>query len=353
MLELMPEVYLVTLFGLLGGVVLGLAARLSRFCTLGAIEDALYGQDYTLVRMWGVAIGIAIAVVHLAALSGLVILPESVYRSVPFTPLMTIFGGLVFGTGMAFSGNCGFGALSRLGGGDLRSFVIILVMGVTAYAVSSGLFSNITLWLRDVLTLDDTTPGLLDAVSHVVNIDVSLLGIVAGLTIFVFSLSESSFLNRLKYPFWGSAVGLAIASGWIGTHWIAQVGFEGIQPVSHSFTAPIGSTILYVMTSSGNGLSFAIGSVAGVWLGAVMGSLIKGHFRLEACEDPRELQRQIVGAMMMGLGASFAFGCSVGQGLSAMSVLSVNAPLTVISILIGARMGLAYLISGRFLFLNR
>ena len=90
----------------------------------------------------------------------------------------------------------------------------------------------------------------------------------------------------------------------------------------------------------------------GVWTGAVFGSLIKGHFKLEACEDPRELQRQIAGAILMGVGATFAFGCSVGQGLSAMAVLSVNAPLAIISIFVGARLGLSYLITGRFMFLK-
>ena len=353
MLNLLSEIMLVTLIALSGGVVLGLAARLSRFCTLGAIEDAIYGHDYTLIRMWGVAISCAIFCVHCAAYYEVVTLQNSMYRMVPFTPVMTILGGSIFGIGMAFSGNCGFGALSRLGGGDLRSFVIILVMGVTAYAVSSGLFSSITLWLRDTLTVSTHTPGLFDAISHRSGTSVPMIGMSFGCIVFALACSDRAFLGRRKFLIWGTAVGLAISSGWIGTHWVSKVGFEDIQPVSHSFTSPIGTTILYVMTSSGYGLSFAVGSVSGVWLGALAGSLIKGHFRLEACEDPRELQRQITGAIMMGLGASFAFGCSLGQGLSAMSVLSVNAPLTVISILIGARLGLAYLISGRFMFNGR
>ena len=130
-------------------------------------------------------------------------------------------------------------------------------------------------------------------------------------------------------------------------HLIAQIGFSGLRPVSHSFTAPIGSTILYLMTSSGTSPSFGIGSVFGVWSGALIGSLIKGHFRLEACEDPRELQRQIGGAMMMGVGAILAYGCSIGQGVSAMAVLSFNAPIALASIFIGAKLGLSYLISGR------
>ena len=100
------------------------------------------------------------------------------------------------------------------------------------------------------------------------------------------------------------------------------------------------------MTASGGGLSFGIGSVAGVWTGAFIGSLIKGHFRWEACEDPRELRRQIFGAVLMGAGAVVAVGCSVGQGISAFSLLAYSAPVTFLAILAGAAIGLRQLIEG-------
>ena len=37
---------------------LGLAARIGRFCTLGAIEDYLHGDSHTRLRMWGLAISL-------------------------------------------------------------------------------------------------------------------------------------------------------------------------------------------------------------------------------------------------------------------------------------------------------
>jgi hypothetical protein len=104
--------------------------------------------------------------------------------------------------------------------------------------------------------------------------------------------------------------------------------------------------MLYAMTSSGNSISFGTGSVVGVILGALIGSLIKGHFRWEVCDDPRELRRQILGAALMGVGAVVAVGCSVGQGLSAFSVLTFSAPVTLACILMGAAIGLRQLILG-------
>ena len=100
------------------------------------------------------------------------------------------------------------------------------------------------------------------------------------------------------------------------------------------------------MTASGRDLSFALGSVSGVLIGAFIGSLIKGHFRWEACEDPRELKRQILGAILMGAGAVIALGCTVGQGITAFSTLTYSAPVTFASIFIGAAFGLRQLITG-------
>ena len=108
----------------------------------------------------------------------------------------------------------------------------------------------------------------------------------------------------------------------------------------------MGDTIYYSITASGNALSFSVGSVLGVIIGAALGSYSKGHFRWEACDDPRELRRQMAGAAMMGPGAILAVGCSVGQGISAFSVLAYSAPITFAAIFLGAALGLRQLITG-------
>tara|TARA_B110000114_G_C15003296_1_gene361713 strand:+ start:84 stop:563 length:480 start_codon:yes stop_codon:yes gene_type:complete len=145
---------------------------------------------------------------------------------------------------------------------------------------------------------------------------------------------------------WGAVVGLAITSGWVGTQWMASNGFEGLPVVSHTFSAPIGESLLYLMTASGTSVSFATGSVSGVLIGSLLGSLINGHFRWEACDDQRELRRQIFGAAAMGVGSVSALGCSIGQGLSAFSVLAYSAPVTLFCIMLGAGIGLRQLIHG-------
>ena len=346
MLELFPETWIVAAVGVAGGVLLGLAARLGRFCTLGAIEDLLYGGSDTRLRMWCLAIGVAVAGSFALAGLGLFDPGASFYHSIRWMPLASIAGGLAFGYGMALAGNCGYGAIARLGGGDLRSFVIVLVMGVSAYVVLAGPLAPVRNWLFPQEAVTGTPPALAAYAAAWTGLPPALFGLAAGAGLIALALASPELRRSPKSIFWAAVVGLAVVSGWAGTHWVAATGFEALPVVSHSFSAPVGESILFAMTGSARPVSFAVGSVAGVWLGAFIGSLLKGHFRWEACEDPRELRRQIFGAILMGGGAVLAMGCSVGQGLTAFSTLAVSAPVTFLAIFAGAALGLRQLIEG-------
>lgn len=340
------EHQLVALAGLLGGLCLGLAARTGRFCSLGAIEDALYGGSTVRLRSWGVALGVAILGVF--TLMGAGLLPEAPYHlALRWNPWASIAGGLVFGYGMALSGMCGFGAIARLGGGDLRSFVIVLAMGVSTFIVLSGPLAplRVALFPQELAT-GAVPPGIAHRLAALTGLPVAGIGMVIGAAVLAGALAHRPLLRKPSAILWGAVVGLGVLIGWAGTAWVARTGFEGTPVMSHSFAAPLGESILWWMTGSARPLTFAVGSVAGVWLGAFVGSLIKGHFRWEACEDPRELRRQILGAGLMGGGAVVAVGCTVGQGLSAFSLLAFSAPVTAAAIFAGAAFGLRQLIVG-------
>ncbi|MCF6233351.1 MAG: YeeE/YedE family protein [Rhodobacteraceae bacterium] len=347
MLNLVSESQMVVMIGAFGGVLLGLAARLGRFCTLGAIEDVLYGGSDTRMRMWAVAIGTAVIGSFTLMGTGLLTAGDTYYLSISWMPAASIIGGLMFGYGMAMSGNCGYGAIARLGGGDLRSFVIVLVMGVAAYMVLAGPLAP----LRDLLfhqsdVTNGVRPGMAHHLSAWTGLPVAGIGIAVGLGFCALGLASPGLRRDPKALFWSVVVGLAIVSGWAGTQWVFDTGFDALPVVSHSYSAPVGETLLYAMTGSARSASFAVGSVSGVLVGAFAGTLIRGHFRWEACEDARELRRQIIGAAIMGMGAVIALGCTVGQGLTAFSVLAISAPVTFLAIFAGAAVGLRQLIVG-------
>lgn len=346
MFELFSEPVWVAVVGLIGGILLGLAARIGRFCTLGAIEDLYYGENTLRLRMWGIAIGTAVAGTYALSAFGWLDLQQTLYLSRDWNPAESIFGGLLFGYGMALAGNCGYGALARVGGGDLRSLLIVLIMGISAYVTLGGPLSGLR--IRAFGASEPAAPD--QTYAHLfagwTGSAVETVGIALGAAVILLTLLSKSLRSSPAHIFWGMIAGLAIVSGWAGTQWVANAGFDGTPVVSHTFSAPIGESLLYMMTSSGNSIGFGTGSVIGVLVGSFLGSLIKGHFRWEACEDERELRRQIIGAVLMGIGAVIAVGCSVGQGLSAFSVLAFSAPLTLLCIMIGAAIGLRQLILG-------
>lgn len=332
------------LLGLPGGLLLGLAARRARFCTLGAIEGAIYADDLSGLRMWAVALATAIFGAALAAAAGLFDPAQAFFMQLRWNPLASIAGGLMFGYGMALAGNCGYGALARLGGGDLRSFVVVGVLGVSAAMTAGGPLAPLRAALFPPVPLDpgEAAPGLL-AVSAAPPLAVAALVAAALLG---WALRDPAFRAARAKIFWATMVGVAVISGWALTGMLAEADLGATALASHSFADPLGESILWLMTASGGGMDFGFGSVTGVWLGALLGSWQGGQFRWEACEDVSELRRQIFGATLMGIGGVTAMGCSVGQGLTAFSLLHWGAPVTLAAIVAGAALGLRQLISG-------
>jgi uncharacterized membrane protein YedE/YeeE len=345
-LELIGEPATVLLIGAGGGILLGLAARLGKLCTLGMIEDVHFGQDYGRLWMWLTALGTAILLNFWADALGVLDLSATLRLSNSYSILGAIVGGLLFGYGMAQAGNCGYGVLARLGGGDIRALMIAIVMGVTASAAIFGVLGSLRPALFPIEPVASGPSGLAHLLERSTGLSTSAIGMALGALILAASIRFQQAGQRLRRVGWGVVAGIAISSGFLGTYWVVTHGF-GTWPVdSHSFTAPIGETIHYAMFSSGLAPKFGMGSVIGVILGGAIGSFIQDGFRWEACEDPRELRRQMGGAAAMGLGAVLAAGCSVGQGLSALSLLSTTAPIVVASIWVGAWIGLRHLLVG-------
>ncbi|SFI30831.1 YeeE/YedE family protein [Albimonas pacifica] len=336
---------LAALAGLLGGIALGLAARLGNFCTLGALEHALFGRDRTRLRMWGVTLGVAVLSVQGLAGLGLIDLPASFHRAIAWNPLASVLGGLTFGYGMALAGNCGFGALVRVGGGDARSLVVVAVMGVAGFATLAGPLAP----LRAALFPQSPSEGPQDIASVLASVSGLPAGAVAlgiGLALLAWGLTHAPLRAAPAQIAWAAVAGLAVAWGFAATSWLAWASLGGVAVEGPSFTAPVGRTILWLMTSTGADASFSVGSVLGVVIGALAGSLRRGGFRWEACEDPRELGRQVGGAALMGVGGVVAMGCAIGQGLSGFATLAWSGPVTLAAICAGAALGLHRMIAG-------
>jgi uncharacterized protein len=349
-MELASSSWFPAIAGLVAGCVLGFAARRQHFCTMSALERHWYAGDDTGLRTWVLVAAVALTLTQLAQFAGYADTRSSFYLSSNLAWTGSITGGLAFGFGMALVGTCGLGALVRLGGGSLRSLVVLLVLGLSALAAQKGLIAQLRVELVDKLALDLSFAGdqsLGSIASAIVGTDVSAAVAfiaVAGLLWWV--LRDPAYRRNIRAISTAAIIGAVIAFGWVVTTLASQHSFDPVQIEAGSFVVPVADTFMQVITFTGVLPDYGVGLVVGVIVGAAVCAMRRRDVRWEACDDARELGRHLVGGFLMGVGGVFAMGCTIGQGVTAVSALAASAPIVMISIAVGARMGLAYLIEG-------
>ncbi|MEQ1698272.1 MAG: YeeE/YedE family protein [Hyphomicrobiaceae bacterium] len=349
----MTEVSVLLSGGLLCGLLAGAAAQFGRLCTFSAIEDAVLAGDFRRGRAFGLALATALLLTQTLAALNLVSLTGNPYDHARIELAGLLFGAALFGLGMSLVGTCGFGLLMRAGTGDLRALVTAGILGVAAAAASGGLLSPARLWIASLLSIPTDALGwkALQSASHSVlhmpaQFPVTALVVTALLAV---TFGSARFRKRPKLIVAGVLLGAAVAGGWIVTGVLADP-FGNHRLESLTFVGPIARIVLLTMGETIHHATFAVGSVLGVAAGSFAVAWRRDELRWEAFDDQREMRRHILGAIFMGLGGVLAKGCTIGQGLSASSVLAATAPLAILSMIAGARLGLYYLIEGRTYF---
>jgi uncharacterized protein len=338
------------LAGVLIGSVMGYFGRRHHFCTLAALERHWFAADSSGLRGWVLAAASALLATQLVAATGFADISGSFYLTEPVPVAGAIVGGLMFGFGMALVGTCGFGAVLRLGGGNLRALVVLTGIGLAALAAQRGITGHLRAAILDPMSLRFEGAGgqsLAAPLSSLLGVDVSLpLGLLLAGAALWWIFHDKKFRGDRGRIISGFAIGLSIAAGWVVTSHYAHALFRPVQIEAGSFVMPVGDAILQLITVTGSAPDYGVGLAAGVFLGAALAAWKASDMRWEACDDARELSRHLLGAFLMGTGGVFALGCTIGQGVSAVSVLAASAPLSMISIAIGARIGLGLLLEG-------
>lgn len=344
----------------------GWIAAKTNFCTMGALSDVVNMGHWGRMRMWLLAI--AVAIVGTAALSwfGQVDLAKAIARRPTLPWLSLLLGGAVFGVGMTLAGGCANKNLLRLGGGSVRSLVVLVFLAITSYMTLKGLFGAWRASWLDPVSIDLAGRGwsdqglgtLLSRVSGVDARSASLLvAAVCALALLAFVFKDARFrANRLQV-FGGVALGAIIVAGWYVT---GHLGYgenpETLETVyfatntrtleSLSFVAPLafGLELLMLWTDQSLHVTFGIASVIGVVLGSALHALGSRSFRWEGFASMADLRNQLVGASLMGFGGVTALGCTVGQGLTGLSTLAIGSFIAIAGIVGGSVATLKYLL---------
>lgn len=344
--------------GLLLGFVFGAVANKSNFCTMGAVSDIVNMGHWGRMRMWLLAMAVALIGANLLYYFGLVDLSKSVYQRPTLTWLSLLVGGLLFGVGMTLAAGCANKNLVRLGGGSVRSLVVLTFLAISSYMTLKGLFGQWRASYLDPVAIDLSTLGLpnqglpaLLAKLTGMPAQTALLATLGalGLVLLVFVFKEKRFRSNLAQVFGALTIGLLVVAGWyLSGHLGYGENPETLETVyfatnsrtleTMSFVGPTAYSLemLLLWTDKSLHLTFGIASVIGVVLGSFAYAVLTRKFRWEGFASMADLRNQLLGAVLMGFGGVTALGCTIGQGLSGLSTLALGSFIAVAGILVGS-----------------
>ncbi|MDH5338519.1 MAG: YeeE/YedE family protein [Rubrivivax sp.] len=345
-------------FGL--ALAFGALSQRTHFCTMGAVADLVTMGDWSRMRMWVLAMGVAVLGFNGMAAAGWIDAADSVYARPQLIWLSNAAGGALFGFGMVLASGCSSKMLVRIGGGSLKAMVVFCVLGLASYATLRGLPAVWRVATVDQVALTlPVTQDLPSLLAHWTGLPrgtaIAAIGGAVGLGLVGWALARPEG-RRVDTLLGGAGIGALVVAGW----WVSgRLGHVSEHPgtleraflatdtramESFTFVAPIAYTLdwLILYSDASRHLSIGIVAVVGVVAGSALASLAGGRFRWEGFAGTEDTANHLVGAVLMGVGGVTAFGCTVGQGLTGVSTLSVGSFIALAGILAGAVGGLRY-----------
>ncbi len=340
--------------------IFGAIAQRTHFCTMGAISDAINIGDWSRMRQWALAAAFAILGFGLLVWLGKIDPAKTLYASTRIMWLSALVGGAMFGFGMVLASGCGSKTLVRIGAGNLKSVVVFLVMAIAAFATLKGITAVLRVATVDAVGLQIAGPAsVASLLGNSLGWDTKLAALVASLLVG----GVLSFWTLVRKDFWtaenllaGLGIGLMVVLMWWAS---GSLGYVAEHPdtlqetflatnsgraEALSFVAPVAYSVDWLMFFSDKSkvITLGIASVLGVIVGSFAMALVMRSFRWEGFGGTEDVANHLVGAVLMGVGGVTAMGCTVGQGLSGISTLSITSFIAVAAILAGAVMALKY-----------
>ncbi len=337
-------------------IVMGAVANKTNFCTMGAVSDWVNMGDTGRLRAWLFAI--AVAILGVAALEGTgaatignATFPP--YRTPNFAWLRYLLGGLMFGVGMTLASGCGNKTLVRIGGGNLKSLMVLAIAAGFAYLMLWTDFYGTVFnpWIA-ATTVDLAKAGLQSqALGEIFGGGTAAkLGtaVVIGLALTGFALASGEFRGSFDNILAGTVIGLAVVAGWyitggsMGGAWkewaeMADTLPSRVEVQSFTFISPMGDTVRYLLDPGKLAyINFGVMALTGVIVGSLLYAILSRSFRIEWFASGGDFLNHAFGAVLMGIGGVLSMGCTIGQGITGFSTLALGSILTFVSIVAGA-----------------
>jgi len=350
----------------LAAVVLGAVANKTNFCTMGAVSDWVNIGDKGRMRAWLLAMAVALGGMLIFEALGKLTLPSDTfppYRTANFAWLRYVLGGFLFGIGMTLGSGCGNKTCIRIGGGNIKSILVLAVASYCAYLMlwgdikGEGFFEVVfNSWMAPTAInlgsfgmqsqeLGAMVAGLTGGDSSRLHLIIGGIAVL-GLLIYVFKAEDfrGSFDNILA----GFVVGGVVLVGWyvtggpMGAAWkeYAELATDipsRVNVQSYTFISPMGDSVRYLTQASNLSLiNFGIMALTGVIVGSFLYSIVTRKFRIEWFASGKDFAAHTAGGVLMGFGGVLSMGCTIGQAVTGISTLALGSILTFVSIVFGA-----------------
>jgi hypothetical protein len=341
--------------------VFGAVGNKTNFCTMGAVSDWINMGDTNRMRMWLLAIAVALVGSSVLQLAGVVDLSKSIYPGPNFTWLSYLVGGFLFGVGMTLGSGCGSKTLIRIGGGNLKSLVVYVFLGIAAYMTLRGLFGAFRVGVLEkasiTLAPGQDLPSLAAAATGMAKATwTAILAAVIGGALAAYAYASKEFRASFDYTLGGVVTGLVVVGGWFVS---GKVGYVAEDPQtlqeafvatntgrmeSFSFVSPMAYTLEYLMlwTDKSKIVTYGIASALGVIAGSAAYALATRTFRWEGFRDAEDTANHVVGGILMGFGGITALGCTIGQAITGISTLALGSIITFAAIVAGSALTMKY-----------
>ena len=345
-----PGLYL-TLGGLAVGFIFGFIVFRTNFCTMGSISDIHNLGDWRRFRSWILAAATALVATQLLHWAGIVNLGKSMYLGSSLNWAGNILGGLMFGFGMVFAGGCASRNLARVGGGDLRSLLTLIVLGIFGYMAIGGLLGPVRAWIEQTTAVSlagikapsQSIADILSGLTGMARPSAALAAtVLIALAALVYCFKDGEFRASSTHILAGVGIGLCAAAGWALTGLaFDELAERPISPISLTYVRPTGDTLEWLQRYTALGWpGFGVASVFGAILGAFAAAKAMGRFQITTFSDKGDTVRNLLGAVLMGIGGVLALGCTVGQAITGVSTLALGSFITFAAIVAGGFWGM-------------
>ncbi len=347
-------------------LVMGFVISKTNFCTMGGVSDWINLNDFGRLGAWFLAMVVAALFIVLLEIAALIDISQQrpPYRTTNFAWLRYLLGGVMFGVGMTLAGGCVSRNLVRVGGGNLKSLVTLLIVAYFAFLMTKTRFFEVMFynWLQP-LSVDFSSLGLesQDFGSFIYQIIPFgspgmirlVLVVLAVILCWYFIKRTRGFRGNGHNVIAGVVIGLAVVAGWYltsgptGMAWVEAAEWADNPPVgvgaqSFTFVNPLGEYVSLSLELENASALITVGMLAalGLLLGSSLDAIFRRQFKFTWFASFGDFVWNAIGGVLMGIGGVLALGCTIGQGITGMATLAIGSVLTVAAIILSSALTL-------------